>query len=454
MSKLLAVIKREYVERVRTKMFLVLTILGPFMLAIFTVVPGLMVTIKTGGPTRLAIVDQSGRLYERVRKSILENKDDEEDSAPTGADAQVEAMNSNIQDRSRAAARRISGTYTIEKVDLAGRSIEDVQRELNLRISKDQLDGYIVLPQEILTNGKAEFYGRNAGDVFTRNELGRQLSQAVREQRMADENISESRVRELSKPVVMTTKPINDKGEVGAEDSGGGFFLVFILGFMIYITIIMYGQFILGAVIEEKETRVIEVLFSSVRSFTLMMGKLIGVSLVALTQYAIWGLAFAAFTLYGIGMLESSGIGFKMPPLPFAMFVYFFLFLLLGYFLYATLYAVIGSMVTTAQEGGMLAMPVLFTLIMGFYLSFVIIRSPNSTFAIWASMIPFFAPITMMVRIVTQTPPFWQIALSLLIGFATVVALVWLASRIYRVGMLMYGKRATIPEVFRWIRQA
>lgn len=453
MNKLLAVIKREYVERVRTKMFIVLTILGPFMLAIFTVVPGLLFSIKTGGPTRIAIVDQSDRLYDRVRTSILDDKDDD-DAKKSGADAQSEAMNSNTKDRAQEAGKRMGGSYAVEKVDLAGRPLQDVQRELNLRISKDQLDAYIVLPREILKDGKAEFYGRNAGDVITRGQIERRLSQAVREQRMADENISESRVRELSRPVDMTTKPINDKGEVGAEDSGGGFILVFILGFLIYITIIMYGQFILGAVIEEKETRIIEVLFSSVRSFTLMMGKLIGVSLVALTQYAIWGLAFGLFVLYGVGMLEASGVGFKLPPLPLSMFAYFFLFLLLGYFLYATLYALIGSMVTTAQEGGMVAMPVLFMLIMGFYLAFPIIRSPNSSFAFWASMVPFFSPITMLVRIVTQTPPFWQIALSLAIGFATVVALVWLASRIYRIGMLMYGKRATIPEVIRWVRQA
>ena len=451
MNKLLAVIKREYIERVRTKMFLVLTILGPFMFAIFTVVPGLLLSIKTGGPTRIVIVDQTDKLYDRVRTSLLEDKDDE-DSAKTGSNAQ--ALNSNVNDRTKEASKRINGRYAIERVTLTGRSLDDVQRELNLRISKDQLDGYVVLPAEILKDGKAEFYGRNVGDVITRNQLERRLSQAVREQRMADEHISESRVRELSKPIDMTTKRINDKGEIGAEDSGGGFILVFILGFLIYITIIMYGQFILGAVIEEKETRVIEVLFSSVRSFTLMIGKLIGVSLVALTQYAIWGLAFAAFALYGIGMLAASGVPFKLPPLPASIFVYFFLFLLLGYFLYATLYAVIGSMVTTAQEGGMLAMPVLFMLIMGFYLSFVIIQSPNSTFAFWASMVPFFSPITMLVRIVTQTPPFWQIALSLLIGFGTVVGLIWLASRIYRVGMLMYGKRATIPEVLRWVRQA
>ena len=453
MNKLLAVIRREYVERVRTKMFIILTILGPFMLAIFTVVPGLLFSIKAGGPTRIAIVDQSGRLSDRVREAILRDKDDEDSSAASPG-TMGGTVNSNVKDRSKEAGKRITGSYAIEKIDLTGRSLEDVQHELNIRIGKEQLDGYIVLSKDILTNGKADFYGRNTGDVITSGQLQRRLSEAVREQRMADENISESRVRELSKPVEMSTKPINAKGEVGEEDSGGGFLLVFVLGFMIYITIIMYGQVILAAVIEEKETRIAEVLFSSVRSFTLMMGKLIGVSLVALTQYAIWGLAFAAFAIYGVTMLQSSGVPFKLPPLPLSIFAYFFLFFILGYFIYATIYALIGSMVTTTQEGGQVAMPVLFLLIMGFYLAFPIIRSPNSSFAFWASMVPFFSPITMLVRIVTQTPPLWQIGLSLLIGFATVVGLIWLASRIYRVGMLMYGKRATIPEVLRWVRQA
>jgi len=125
----------------------------------------------------------------------------------------------------------------------------------------------------------------------------------------------------------------------------------------------------------------------------------------------------------------------------------------MGYFMYAAIYALVGSMVTTSQEGGQMAMPVVFLLMAGLYLSFAVIRAPNSSFSFWVSIVPFFAPITMMVRIVSQTPPFWQIALSLAIGFATVFLLLWLASKIYRIGMLMYGKKATIPEVVRWIKQ-
>jgi ABC-2 type transport system permease protein len=136
------------------------------------------------------------------------------------------------------------------------------------------------------------------------------------------------------------------------------------------------------------------------------------------------------------------------------VFVYFALFFLLGYFIYATIYVLLGSMVTTTQEGGMLAMPIILLLVIGFYMAFPVIQRPDSSFAFWASMFPFFSPITMLVRIVTKTPPFWQIGLSLLIGFATVILLTWLAARVYRIGMLMYGKRATIPEVWRWVRES
>src|SRR5438270_13267700 len=136
------------------------------------------------------------------------------------------------------------------------------------------------------------------------------------------------------------------------------------------------------------------------------------------------------------------------------VFSYFGLYFLLWCFICSTVYAVIGSMVTTTQEGGQVAMPIVLMLVAGFFISFNIIRSPNSSLAFWASMFPFFAPITMLVRIVTETPPLWQILLSLGIGLATVFGLIWLASRIYRVGMLMYGKKATIPEVWRWVRQA
>jgi ABC-2 type transport system permease protein len=448
-KKFWAVVKREYVQRVRSKMFLIVTLGGPLMFALFTVVPILISSIRTGGPVRIAVADETGRMYERVRESLTGGRDeeDEEDAADVAARAGKDS-----DERIKQAAKASEQGFAVEQVALDARTREDVTRELDERVKKEELDAYIILPKDIMASGEVLFYTRNVGDVFTRGQVKNRLTQAVRDERLDARGISREVMRDINQPVKFTAAKTGGGGE--GEDKGEGFFLVFGVGFVIYLTILMYGQVILGAVIEEKETRIAEILFSSIRSFPLMMGKLIGVSLVAVTQFAIWGLAFAAFTLYGAAKLADSGMNIKVPHLPPSVFAYLILFFLLGYFIYSTIYALVGSMVTTAQEGGQLAMPIILILVVGFYLVFPVIRSPDSPFAFWVSMIPFFSPITMLVRIVTQTPPFWQIALSLGIGFATVALLIWLAARVYRVGMLMYGKRATIPEMLKWVRQA
>jgi ABC-2 type transport system permease protein len=449
MNKFLAIVKREYLQRVRTKMFIVVTLLGPIIMSLFGVVPALIFSIKAGGPVRVAVIDQTGRMYKRVSSSML-NENGDEGEQPASLASQ-EALNANRDQRLRQVGKAQQDNLSLEEVSAKGRSLDELKQELSERIRKHDLDGYLVLPADLLQGGMAQFFGRNAGDVFTRGRLEDGLSRAVREERLAGANIDVKIVREFSQPVKLQSFKVGERGE--ERDRGEGFILVFASGFIIYLTILMYGQVILGAVIEEKETRIAEILFSSVKPFPLMMGKLIGISLVALTQLSVWGLAFAAFALYGVGLLASQGVPVHIPNIAPIVFVYFVLFFLLGYFIYSTIYALVGSMVTTAQEGGQLALPIILLLVVGFYLAFPVIRSPDSSFAFWVSMFPFFSPITMLVRIVTQTPPFWQIALSLAIGFGTVILLTWLASRIYRIGMLMYGKRASIPEVWRWLRQ-
>ncbi|HYJ84465.1 MAG TPA: ABC transporter permease [Pyrinomonadaceae bacterium] len=458
MRKLLAIIKREYIQRVRTKFFVIMTVLGPLMLVVFTIVPGLLFSIKAGGDTRIAIVDQTegAKVYESIRRSLLRDDRSSENESNTGV---AGSLNANTKERAQTAGRSMSGNFQIEQVDMGGRSIDEVRRELNSRIGRDELEGYLLVPPDVLQNSdsKTSYYGRNVGDVITRGQIENRLNRAVRRERLVAQGVKERDIDNLSKPVDLVAYSVNEKGQEGAKDTGAGFVMVFVIAFLIYISILMYGQVVLGAIIEEKETRIAEILFSSVRSSTLMVGKLIGVSLVALTQLGIWTLAFALLSVYGVGMLASQGVNVGdvvIPQLPGSFFVYFFLFFVLGYFIYASLYVLIGSMVSTAQEGGQVAMPVIFLLMAGLYMAFPVIRAPNSSFAIWVSMMPFFAPIVMIVRIVSQTPPLWQILLSLGIGAATVVLLLWLASRIYRIGMLMYGKRATIPEVMRWIRQS
>lgn len=455
MNKLLAIIKREYLTKVRTKFFVIMTILGPLMLFVFTLVPGLLMAMKTGDDTRIAILDQTdgAQLYGQIRRSLLRLEREEVNNKQPGI---AESVNSNTKDRVEKAGKSLTGSFHVEQVNSNGRSLDEIKRELNARIGRNELEGYLIIPPDILSNSesKPSYYGRNVGDVFTSGQIKDRLDSAVRRQRLIKQGVKDQDVDALSKSVDLATYPISEKGEEGQEDSGAGFVMVFIIAFLIYITILLYGQVVLGAIIEEKETRIAEILFSSVRPFQIMIGKLIGVSLMGLTQLMIWAAAFSALAIYVVPTMVAQGKSINLPHLPPFFFVYFFLFFVLGYFIYATIYALVGSMVTTSQEGGQMAMPVVFLLMAGLYLAFPVIRAPNSPFAFWVSMVPFFAPITMIVRIVTQKPPFWQIALSLAIGFATVILLLWLASRIYRIGMLMYGKRATIPEVVRWVKQA
>jgi len=207
-------------------------------------------------------------------------------------------------------------------------------------------------------------------------------------------------------------------------------------------------------VVEEKETRIAEILFSSATPFQLMMGKLVGVGLAGLTQLAIWvGTAAALLTFISLQadfgtLLES------VPTVTPLMVLYFLIFFLLGFFIYASIFALIGSMVTSVQEGGQFAFPPVMIMLVAFYFCFAVIRDPNSSLSFWVTIAPFMAPITMPVRILAETPPFWQILLSFAVNAAAIAGLVWITGRVYRVGMLMYGKRATVPEVWKWIRQA
>ena len=438
MRKLFAVVKREYLQRVRTKFFVVATILGPLLMAGFTVVPALMFGIKSGGPTRIAIVDQTGKMYARVEQELVSDRSRANPTRKLPQQTQPGFNPTNQTDREPDAS------FVVEEVRFNGRSLDVVRQELDARVSRKELDGFVILPPNLLSGEQPEFSARNTADLFTRSKVENSINRALRSQRMVENGIDEKKIEKMSEPI-----SLNTTGAGGKESKGeSSFFLVFGLGLLIYMSVLLYGQFVLGAVIEEKETRIAEILFSSMRSFPLMMGKLIGVSLVALTQLSIWAIAFLSLSAW------LAGSSFTVPHIPPMVFVYFVIFFLMGYFIYATVYAVVGSMVTTTQEGSQLALPIVLFLVMGFYLSFNIIRSPSSSLALWASMFPFFAPITMLVRIVTETPPLWQILLSLGIGIATAIGLIWLASRIYRVGMLMTGKKATLPEVMRWVRQA
>ncbi|CAN5432386.1 ABC transporter permease [soil metagenome] len=450
MKKFLAVVKHEYKKVVLKWSFLIGTLLLPFLAACFAVVPAIIFSLK-GEPTRIVIVDPTGKIESRLKANLSADK--MEARARRAAEKSFEDLTPSQEEQMKRSTEQFAQGFEFINYASEGALTPAVRSELNSMLVDGRADAYLLIPEDINSAETSfEFRSRKAGDFVVTDTFKEALNDAVRSQRLADANISEVRLEELSRDVNFDAKGIDERGE--ERNSGGTFIASFVIGLMIYITLAIYGQAIMGAVVEEKETRIAEILFSSARPFELMMGKLVGVGLAGLTQLGIWVASAAVIVSFVALQTDLSEVVGALPTISPLMIIYFLVFFLLGFFIYASIFALIGSMVTTVQEGGQFAFPPIMLMLIGFYFSFAVVRDPNSTLSFWVSIAPFFAPITMPVRILSETPPFWQIGLAFLINAVTIAGLIWLASRVYRIGMLMYGKRATIPEVWKWIRQA
>jgi len=449
MRKFLAVVKHEYKKIVYKWTFLLGTLLFPVIGAGFAIVPAIIFSLK-GEPTRIVVVDQSGKIAARVKENLTQERLDA--FAKKAAERSRTDVAAPQDEKMKNAARQAASGFVFVDFKSEGKTTEHIRQELNAMASGDEIDAYLLIPKNIgSADAKVEFRSRKGGDFVANESVSEAVNSAVRSQRLADAQISESLVETLSRDVDFDAKSINDKGE--EKDSDVLFIASLVMGMMIYITLTIYGQVIMGAVVEEKETRIAEILFSSARPFALMAGKLVGVGLAGLTQLGIWVASLVAVIGFLSTQADVTEAGISLPHITPLMIVYFFIFFIVGYFLYASIFALIGSMVTTVQEGGQFAFPPIMIMLIGFYFSFAVIRDPNSSLSFWVSIAPLFAPLTMPVRILAETPPFWQIGLAIFLNCLAIAAMVWLASRVYRVGMLMYGKRATIPEVLKWIRQ-
>lgn len=450
MRKFLAVVKHEYKKIVLKWTFLIGILLFPFLGAMLAVVPAIIFSIK-GEPTRISVADRSGKVAPRLKENLsAERMQEKAKKAAQDAKADITV---DQQEKLKRDTEQFQNSFVFVDYTADGKSDEQVRAELLQKIADDQLDAYLIVPANFETKEAVfEFRSRKAGDFITNSSLEDALNDAVRSQRLADAKIDEKLLKDINQKVDLETKKIDEKGT--EKDNDSIFVASFVIGLMIYITLAIYGQAIMGAVVEEKDTRIAEILFSSARPFELMMGKLVGVGLAALTQLAIWIVSGVVLAGLGASQLAAAGMDFELPHITPLMIVYFLIFFLLGFFIFSSIFALIGSMVTTVQEGGQFSLPPILLLLVGYYFSFAVMRDPNSSLSFWVSIAPFFAPITMPVRILAETPPFWQIGLSMLINGLAIAGLVWLAARVYRVGMLMYGKRATLPEVWKWIRQS
>lgn len=420
MHKLWLVIKREYVTRVRTKGFIFTTIIVPLLTVGILILQIVTASRQADRTLNIVVLDQDGSLASAVIKGLdgkLKNGQPEFHIAQT-----LERPPAGAEDNLRA------------------------------QVLNGQLDAFLVLPANI-DNGKvaAEFHTRNPGEVTISSELNHAVSNAVIAERLHARGVDIRDVSQLVEDVGLKVIKVGTHGET--EEKGQTIVIAIIVAMLLYTTLIIYGVATMRAVMEEKTTRVIEILVASTRPFYLLAGKILGVAAVGLTQYAIWVTVGALITVYGAAMASMVHAGaFPALHLSGLMLGSTLIFFLAGYLLYASLYAAVGAMVSSDQEAQQAQMPVTMLIVAAVVLFNVILRDPNSPTSVVLSMVPFFAPILMLLRIALQTPPLWQIALCLGILGLTTAALVFLAARIYRVGILMYGKRPSLAELAKWVK--
>lgn len=419
MMKLFKVAKREYLERVRKKTFLIGTILGPILMGAMIVIPGLIFKLSPERKESIAVIDLTGSIFNELDV----------------------ALSDTLKDGTR--------KFELRKVDADSLRLAGVKRELGMEVESDVIDGYLVLPDSIVDKGSATFYGKRVGNIKAIGRIENALSHVVIARRLSAGGMNYDIVSEMVEDVDLDVMMLKE----GEEKKGGFDFLYlssFILIMMLYMTILLWGVAVQRSIIEEKNNRVIEVLLSSLKPFDLLGGKISGVAAVGLTQYAIWSICAVALSIYGL----STGIFAQFAGFSLITLVFFVVFYLLGFLFYATLFAGIGSICNTQQEAQQLQTPVVMCLVFTIIIPMAVIQSPDGMFATVVSMIPFFSPIVMFMRINVLTPPAWQIALSILILIVSIYVAGILSAKIFRVGILMYGKRPDIREMLKWLKRA
>lgn len=429
-NKTFIVAKNEFLKRVKTRWFVFTTLLGPIVLvAFFTVIGFVSATAIEGGEQSILVLDETGRLA-----SSLSDPD---------------------------------GKMTFEITNAP----ED---SLRARVLRGEADGYLFLPAAVITgDASARYYSTEGGGVSSFNfDLRSIIRNTVRTARLEDQDVPPEVFEIINAGVGLDTIKLSDEGE--EQGSSAAYAIVGgIMGFLIYITMLVYGSVVMQGVIQEKMNRVVEIIISSVKPFELLMGKVLGIGAMGLVQMSFWAILIAGGTMFSGAIVSFfvdtaslnlpdtasqaqvlEAVGFNIPDLGPEVFVFFVIYFLLGYLLFATLFAGIGSAVEQQQDAQSLMLPVMMPIIISIVFLQAVIEAPNSTLSLVLSLFPFTSPIPMVVRIAMIDVPWWQIGLSLSLLAGTFVGAVWVSSRIYRVGILSYGKKPSLKEIIKWMRYA
>ena len=438
------IINREYMTRVRKKSFLLITFIAPVLFAAMCFLPAIIMTNAREAAKRIAVIDASGIVMPTL-------SDSESMTVADCSSMSLDSLKANLS------ALGYDAVLSVSSLDTVSKSVS------------------------------AEVYSKKPLGVDLSESLGHKINDAVEAYRVASYNIAglDRIMQEVKPDIRLKTYTLGEDGEEKISESGVYMIASMLLGMVIYMFIAMFGGMVSSSVIEEKSSRVVEVLISSVKATELMFGKIVGIALVALTQFFLWiVLTFAIVGVVGavagpgiVGgadpseLVQMSGaasgdIAAQVPEMGEMsvilsslanmhlgqILVCFVVFFVLGYMLYASLFAAIGSAVENEGDSNQLMMPVTLPLLLGFFIAIYAFKAPDSALVIWSSIIPFTSPIVMLARLPFGVPG-WQIILSVVVLLLTFVACAWISAKIYKVGILMFGKKSGWKDLWRWLRQ-
>jgi ABC-2 type transport system permease protein len=412
MRNALLIAKREYLEQVRGKAFKITTIMIP---AVFFVIAAVMIVPSKYWTTQknIVVATESPALAERLQQQLSADKD---------------------------AKLTVSVLAPATEADRA---------RLHEEMDAKAIDGFLWVKTGADGKDEVTYVSRSAGDLTTDSKLDSDVNHALIERRLVKKGIPAVEVAPLTHRVDITTMVYRN----GKEEPSSALSTLFFgeaMAFLLTFTVVMYGMNVGRSVIQEKTSRIFEVMLSTVKATDMLAGKLIGIGAVGLTQILIWILMGAA--LLSSAFVEKWLAGEAKPQVSAVEIFLLCLYFLLGYALYSALFAGLAATCDTEQEMQQYAPLAAVPVWLSFGMFIYILGNPNSIWSILVSMFPPTAPITMAFRFSAQFPPIWQIALSLVLMVVAIYIVLWLSSRIYRVGILMYGKRATLPEMLRWLR--
>ena len=440
-NKIVTVIKREYTTRVKSKGFVVSLFLMPVLMCGLVFLSSFLAIMedRTKDMRKLAVVDETGEIFTEMQAAI--------------------AGHSTFQHKGEL-------VYQLQE---ASATTEEERAALRERINTKELYAYLEIPKDVFASGEVRFYARTATNFEVQNALRRIISDTVRDRRFAESGYSRREVSQLMRSVRFNAYAVkNSKGKDGGAEvespiqTGARIGLGYLLVFVLYLFVIIYANSVMRSVLEEKTTRIVEVIVSSVKPHQLLLGKLIGVCSVCLTMFAIW-VIFGVLLVMNIEPLLGI-FGIDRLPMQFTLVIgtikassaeiltYFFIYFIIGFFMYSTLYAVVGAICSSEEEAQQTGGPLTMLIVVPFILMFQLFRIPDSTVSVLLSHIPFFSPILMFMRINVLMPPLWEILLNISVVCATVLIVTLISGKIYRVGILMYGKRPTLRQLWQWAR--